>query len=84
MTTPKLTMNETTTVVEAILNCSDPIRGTTVRSNPTMPPTKALMRIRRENWRQFSRRPRRMDAGVGVSGREVMSMAPVILHCDRT
>src|SRR5262249_52597504 len=56
--TPKLTMKETTNVVEAILNSSEPISGTTVRSRPTMPPTKALIRTSRENCGQLARRPR--------------------------
>src|SRR5579863_4446890 len=56
-TTPKLTMKETTSVVEPTLNSSAPIRGTTVLSMPTMPPTKALMRTSRANCGQFSLRP---------------------------
>src|SRR5262249_34805914 len=54
----ELTMKETTNVVEAILNSSEPISGTTVRSRPTMPPTKALIRTRSENCGQLARRPR--------------------------
>ena len=50
-------------MVEAILNSSEPISGTTVRSSPTMPPTKALIRTSSENCCQFSRKPER-DAGV--------------------
>src|SRR5262249_8548587 len=60
LTTPKLTMKETTIVVEATLNSSAPISGTTVRSSPTIPPTKALMSTRSENCCQFSRSPSRM------------------------
>jgi hypothetical protein len=52
---PKLTMKETTIVVEVILNSSEPVSGTTVRSSPTMP--KALTTTSRENCRQFSRKP---------------------------
>ena len=48
-TTPKLTMKETTNVVESILNSSAPISGTTVRSIPTIPPTKALIRTSKAN-----------------------------------
>src|SRR5690348_17193803 len=33
------------------------MRGTTVRSMPTIPPTKALMSTSRANCRQFSRSP---------------------------
>ena len=51
--TPKLMMKETTSVVEAMPNASAPISGTTVRSIPTMPPTKALMRTSSANCRQF-------------------------------
>ena len=53
-------------VVDAILNSSEPISGTTVRSNPTMPPTKALIRISSENCCQFSRRPSRIPEGAGA------------------
>jgi hypothetical protein len=44
---PKLTMKETTIVVEAILNSSEPVSGTMVRSSPTMP--KALTTTRARN-----------------------------------
>ena len=54
-----LTMNDVTRVVDAIRNSSAPISGTTVRSRPTMPPTKALTRTSSANWRQFSASPRR-------------------------
>jgi hypothetical protein len=57
--TPKLMINEATTVVDVILNSSDPISGTTVRSSPTMPPTKALTNTSSENWGRFSRSPKR-------------------------
>src|SRR5690349_9095572 len=53
-------MNETTIVVEAIRNVSDPIKGTTVRSSPTIPPTNAFTSTSRENCCQFSRRPSEM------------------------
>src|SRR6185312_2586451 len=56
-TTPKLTMKETTSVVEPILNSSAPISGTTVRSIPTIPPTKALIRSSSANCGQFSFKP---------------------------
>ena len=57
LTTPKLTMKETTSVVEAMPNSSEPISGTTVRSMPTMPPTKALIRTSSANCRQLARSP---------------------------
>src|SRR5579859_873639 len=55
--TPNEMMKDTTSVVDSSLNSSAPIKGTTVRSSPTMPPTNALMRTRSENCCQFSRRP---------------------------
>src|SRR6185437_14379504 len=55
--TPKLTMKETMRVVDARWNSSDPISGTTVRSSPTMPPTKALITMSSANCCQFSFRP---------------------------
>ena len=51
--TPKLMMNEATTVAEAILNSSDPISGTTVRSSPTMPPTKAFTKTKERELGQI-------------------------------
>ncbi|OIQ67726.1 hypothetical protein GALL_506940 [mine drainage metagenome] len=60
--TPKLTMKETTIVVEAMPNSSDPISGTTVRSIPTMPPTKALITTSKANCGQFSLSPNRTVA----------------------
>jgi hypothetical protein len=60
-------MKETTIVVEAILNSSEPMSGTTVHSSPTMPPTKALMRTSSENCCQFSRKPSRMPGEPAVS-----------------
>ena len=59
-------MNEKTTTSEPIPNSSVPMSGTTVRSRPTMPPTKALIRTRSENCARFSRRPSR-KASVGAS-----------------
>src|SRR5262249_39177524 len=56
-TTPKLMMNDAISVVDAMWNSSEPIRGTTVRSMPTMPPTNALIRTSNENCCQFSFRP---------------------------
>jgi hypothetical protein len=50
--------------IEAILNSWAPINGTTVLSSPTMPPTKALIRTRSENCRQFSRKPSRTSEAV--------------------
>jgi hypothetical protein len=58
LTTPKLMMKDVTNVVDAILNSSEPINGTTVLSRPTMPPTNALIRTSRENCGQLARKPR--------------------------
>ena len=57
-------MKETTSVVELILNSSEPISGTTVRSIPTMPPTKALISTSKANCGQFSFSPNRTDEAV--------------------
>src|ERR1019366_1871076 len=77
---PKLTMKETTIVVEAILNSSEPIRGTTVRSSPTMPPTNALMRTSSENCRQFSRKPSSMPDECGL----VCKIIPLDVYWPRS
>ena len=50
-------------VAELMPNSSAPINGTTVRSSPTMPPTKAFTSTSSENWARFSRRPSRMPDG---------------------
>src|SRR5829696_4716755 len=58
-TTPKETMNEKIAVLRTSPNSSEPTSGTTVRSRPTIPPTKALTSTSMANCRQFSLRPRR-------------------------
>ena len=86
LTTPKLTMKETTSVVEAMPNSSEPISGTTVRSIPTMPPTKALIRTSKRELRPVLLQPesdRRGSLWTGYSfghgsgrGRRVPSLPP--------
>ena len=56
-------------VVEASWNSSVPISGTTVRSSPTMPPTKALISTSSANCCQFSRRPSVMPARLELADR---------------
>jgi hypothetical protein len=53
-------MKETMAVLETSPNSFSPISGTTVLSNPTIIPTKTLMRTRMENCPRFSRRPKRI------------------------
>src|SRR6266545_6908845 len=65
LTTPKLTRKERTTVLETRPKSASAIRGTTVRSSPTIAPTKALTTTSSANWRQFAPRPSRIG-GVGV------------------
>ena len=67
LTTPKETMKESAIVREARPNSCSASSGTTVRSSPTMPPTKALIRTRRLNCCQFSRSPSRI-AGAAALG----------------
>src|SRR2546429_8343033 len=64
LTMPKLTKKDRTTVLETSPKSARAMSGTTVRSSPTMAPTKALTTTRRANWRQLAPRPRRI-AGVG-------------------
>src|SRR4030095_8330769 len=69
LVTPKLTMKETIAVFEVKPNSFSPMRGTTVRSSPTIIPTKTLMTTRRENWLKFSRSPRRtawLSSAMGI------------------
>ncbi len=58
-TSPKEMMNEKMAVLKTNPNCSEPTSGTTVRSKPTIPPTKAFTRTSSANCRQFSLRPSR-------------------------
>src|SRR5829696_1412841 len=67
LTTPKETMKESAMVRDARPNSCSASSGTMVRSNPTMPPTKALISTRRLNCCQFSSRPRR-TTGAAVLG----------------
>src|SRR5215211_1424728 len=67
LTTPKETMKESAIVREARPNSCSASSGTTVRSNPTIPPTKALIRTRSVNCCQFSRSPSRI-AGAATLG----------------
>src|SRR5829696_1618712 len=67
LTTPKETMKESAIVREARPNSCSASSGTIVRSNPTIPPTKALIRTRSVNCCQFSSRPRR-TTGAAVLG----------------
>src|SRR5690349_7000715 len=66
--TPKLMMKETISVVEERWNSSAPISGTTVRSMPTRPPTKALIRTSNANWRQLASNPSEMPLRRAVAG----------------
>ena len=56
-TSPKVMMKEKIAVFRTSPNSCDPTSGTTVRSRPTMPPTKALTSTRSANCRQFSLSP---------------------------
>src|SRR5215216_5499034 len=62
-TRPKLIMKLTTAVLRSRPNVSVPMSGTTVRSSPTMPPTKALISISKANCEAFARNP---SASTGV------------------
>jgi hypothetical protein len=66
LTSPKVTMNEKMAVLSISPNSWAPMSGTTVRSRPTIPPTKALTSTRRANWPRFSRRPSRTEEGPGL------------------
>ena len=57
-TSPKVAMNESAALLEASPNSRSASRGRTVRSSPTVAPTKALTSTSSQNWRQLVRRPR--------------------------
>src|SRR5512134_1550852 len=68
LTRPNATRNERVIDFEARPNSASASSGTTVRSMPTIAPTKALMRTRSENCRQLAARPSRMSAdGAAIS-----------------
>src|SRR5438034_1237426 len=68
LTMPKLTRKERTTVFDTSPKSAWGMSGTTVRSSPTMAPTKALTTTRRANGRQLAPRPSRMGDGVSGNG----------------
>src|SRR2546425_3939866 len=59
LTRPKLTKKDRTTVLETSPKSACAMSGTTVRSSPTIAPTKPLTTARRANWRQLA--PRRSE-----------------------
>src|SRR5262245_37229461 len=82
-------MKLTMTVLRRRPNSSAPRSGTTVRSNPTMPPTKALTTISRANWRQFACKPSCMGwlvmvkpEIVALDGLEISGQRWQILHLE--
>src|SRR5712691_12138882 len=68
LTMPKLTKKDRTTVLETSPKSARAMSGTTVRSSPTMAPTKALITTRRVNWRQLAPRPSRIGGVVSGNG----------------
>src|SRR6266540_3860710 len=69
-TTPKLTRKERTTVLETRPKSASAIRGTTVRSSPTIAPKKALKTTSSANWRQLAPRPSRISGdGAAIGAR---------------
>src|SRR6266545_5145038 len=63
--TPKLTINDVTAVLELSPNSCSPRSGSTVRSRPTIAPTKAFRKTRSENCGRFSRSPSRISLKYG-------------------
>src|SRR5438093_8858224 len=68
LTIPKLTRKERTRVFETSPKSAWAMSGTTVRSSPTIAPTKALTTTSSANWRQLAPRPSRMGDGVSGNG----------------
>src|SRR5215203_5176086 len=66
---PKVTMNEKMAVLKTSPNSSDPTSGTTVRSRPTIPPTKAFTSTSSENCPRFSLSPSRTPCEVWLPER---------------
>src|SRR2546425_5893765 len=68
LTMPKLTRKESTTVFETSPKSAWAMSGTTVRSSPTIAPTKPLTTTSSVNWRQLAPRPSRMGDDVSGNG----------------
>src|SRR2546422_2655699 len=68
LTMPKLTRKDRTTVFETSPKSAWAMSGTTVRSSPTIAPTKALTTTSSVNWRQLAPRPSRTGDGVSGNG----------------
>src|SRR2546425_9853450 len=68
LTIPKLTRKDSTTVFETSPKSAWAMSGTTVRSSPTIAPTKALTTTSSVNWRQLAPRPSRMGDDVSGNG----------------
>src|SRR2546426_7266613 len=68
LTIPKLTRKDSTTVFETSPKSAWAMSGTTVRSSPTIAPTKALTTTSNVNWRQLAPRPSRMGDDVSGNG----------------
>src|SRR5579871_457700 len=60
LTRPKLAIKERIAARDARPNSRSASKGKITRSIPTVAPTKALMRTKRENCSQLARRPRRI------------------------
>jgi hypothetical protein len=59
LTTPNAATNDTVKVRSPIPNSSVASRGSTVRSWPIIPPTRAFTATSSTNWGRFSRNPNR-------------------------
>src|SRR5437763_267163 len=68
LTMPKLMRKERTTVFETSPKSAWATSGTTVRSSPTIAPTKALTTTSSVNCRQLAPRPSRIGDGVSGNG----------------
>ena len=83
LTIPKVAMNERIAVFEARPKSSSAMSGRTVRSSPTVAPTKALTNTSSENWGRFSRKPRRI-VDIDLSPESDMVHAVSFFHVEST
>src|SRR6266498_4448574 len=75
LTIPKLTIKESVSDFEVSPKSDSAMRGTTVRSRPTIAPTNALTITSRVNCCQFASKPSRGELAVGIEVDGIWTLA---------